>query len=442
MDNLEKDVNSTLKFEDLNTAKQIEQLESAFNEVTKKLYFEHYGKISSGHLEIVDLTFNRHKDGSIVYTAILQDNEGNTYNEYFSEDFKRLDITEAQIKAFKLLNFDTTEMEEENAYLESLGKDPNKVSLSELKSLDKEIVKTCQDLQISKERLSYVAVIDNDNELRIKPNEISGIHSDLMDSNQKVSTHYYLKDVIGMNFKSYQVVQTMSGSPILLGIDENGFAKEIDTSKVEVLNDLNTMTLMQENGTTKEASVLAAFRIKSQSDVDRDQVIGLCNDGTSQMTGFYARGAITANKVIGENIPVRVYSEDRVRQEKIMDTLENKDISGEATSMEERTSNGNIADTSSLGVPEDDKDFNELVEHYSNVYGVEAKVLEEESRDALNDADTLDMTDEEVVEETAIDLSKEQDNQGEHENDDGRENDEQGEKVPGRGTPWGNPDAH
>lgn len=424
MDNLEK-------FEDLNTAKQIEQLDATFKKITKQLYFEHYGKISMGHLEIIDLTFNRHKDGSIVYTAILQDNEGRYYNEYFSDKFVRLDINDAQIKAFKLLHYDTTEMEKENEYLRSLDVDPNRISLSELKSLEKEVDKTCKDLQISKQTLSYVAVIDTDNHLKIKPDEIAGIHSDTIDGNQKVSTHYNMNDVIGMNYASYQVVQTRSGSPILLGIDEDGFAKEIDSSKVELLNDINTISLMEQNGMTKEASVLSAFRIKSQSDVDKDQVIGLCNDGTSEMTAFYARGAITAEKMIGENIPVRVYCEHRVHQEKIMDTLENKDISGEADSMQARTSNGNITSTDNISSPDTGKDLNELVEKYSSIYGVEASILEEESIDAMADVDNSDKTDSQVVEEVAQDLSE-----------DSEEKESDNEKLPGLGTPWGNPDSH
>ncbi len=192
---------------------------------------------------------------------------------------------------------------------------------------------------------------------------------------------------------------------------------------------------MQQNGTTKEASVVAAFRIKSPSDVDRDQVIGLCNDNTSQMTAFYARGAITADKMIGENIPARIYSEHRVLQEKIMDTRTNKDITGEADSMNIRTDDGDVVRTSTI---DEKNDVNELIETYSTVYGIKPEILEQEVKEDLDDPSNTNKSDEDIVRENVEEIIKEKipdTNEPEQE----EAEDDALEHV--HGTPWGNPNS-
>ena len=67
--------------------------------------------------------------------------------------------------------------------------------------------------------------------------------------------------------------------------------------------------------------MIVGFRIKSKvSDIDNDQIIGLCNDGRSELTAFYGRGALSQDKIVAENIPAKTYNGYRTRQEKLMDT--------------------------------------------------------------------------------------------------------------------------
>ncbi len=434
MDENQKDSIDTLKFEDLNTSKQLEQLSGVYEQLSRKLYDEYRDDFVWGEKEIVDLTFNRNKDGNIVYTIIMQNKQGKLTTMHFSKDLERID---PPIDIMKLMNYDVSEMEAQRAELLTLDENPDRISLSEIKNvkLEKEITQTCNDLGISKEELSYAAVIDSDNQIKLDPNEIKGIKSDMIDGSQKVSTYYRMNDVTGMDYAKYQIIKTRSGSPIVLGITKDGLAEKIDESRFQLLNDVNTMSLMQQNGTTKEASVVAAFRIKSPSDVDRDQVIGLCNDNTSQMTAFYARGAITADKMIGENIPARIYSEHRVLQEKIMDTRTNKDITGEADSMNIRTDDGDVVRTSTI---DEKNDVNELIETYSTVYGIKPEILEQEVKEDLDDPSNTNKSDEDIVRENVEEIIKEKipdTNEPEQE----EAEDDALEHV--HGTPWGNPNS-
>lgn len=434
MDENQKDSIDTLKFEDLNTSKQLEQLSGVYEQLSRKLYDEYRDDFVWGEKEIVDLTFNRNKDGNIVYTIIMQNKQGKLTTMHFSKDLERID---PPIDIMKLMNYDVSEMEAQRAELLTLDENPDRISLSEIKNveLEKEITQTCNDLGISKEELSYAAVIDSDNQIKLDPNEIKGIKSDMIDGSQKVSTYYRMNDVTGMDYAKYQIIKTRSGSPIVLGITKDGLAEKIDESRFQLLNDVNTMSLMQQNGTTKEASVVAAFRIKSPSDVDRDQVIGLCNDNTSQMTAFYARGAITADKMIGENIPARIYSEHRVLQEKIMDTRTNKDITGESDSMNIRTDDGDVVRTSTI---DEENDVNELIETYSTVYGIKPEILEQEVKEDLDDPSNTNKSDEDIVRENVEEIIKEKipdTNEPEQE----EAEDDALEHV--HGTPWGNPNS-
>lgn len=429
MEENQKDTIDTLKFEDLNTSMQIEQLNGVYEKLSRKLYDEYRDEFVWGEREINDLTFNRDINGKIVYTIIMQDKQGNKTTMHFSKDLERID---PPLDIMKVMNYDVSALQEQKNRLMALDENLDRVSLSELKELDKEITQTCNDFGMSKEELSYAAVIDSDNQVKLDTSEIKGIKSDMIDASQKVSTYYRMSDVIGMDYVKYQIIKTRSGSPIILGINKDGLAEKIDSSRFQLLNDVSTMSLMQQNGTTKEASVVAAFRIKSPSDVDRDQVIGLCNDNTSQMTAFYARGAITADKMIGENIPARIYSEHRVHQEKIMDTRTNKDITGEADSMDKRTDDGDIVRTSTI---DRENDVNELIDKFSTVYGLKPEILEQEVIEDLSDPNNGNKTDEELVEENAIELSEE-----ENSNEEIEKADDAPEHV--HGTPWGNPDAH
>ena len=108
-----------------------------------------------------------------------------------------------------------------------------------------------------------------------------------------------------------------------MGIDSKGYAEEIGQDKVELIRTSQNISLTQENGTSKEASLVVGFRVKSRlSEVDNDQIVGLCNDGRSSMTTFYGRGAIYQDQIVAENISNLTYNGYRAKQERFMDTLD------------------------------------------------------------------------------------------------------------------------
>ncbi len=435
MDESQKDTIDTLRFEDLGTQKQIEYLDSVYKKISQIVYNEYHDAFIRGQKEIYDFSLTHDSNNKVIYTIKINDTENNKTTLHFSENLTQLDLPEDQIESMESLNYDVTNLNQQKTELLSFDENPNTVSLFKLRDLDKEISKTCNDFGMTKDELSYAAVIDSDNQIKLDPNEIEGIKSDMIDGSQKVSTYYTMNDITGMNYAKYQIIKTKTGFPIVLGITEDGLAEKIDSSRFQLLNDVNTMSLMQQDGTTKEVNIIAAFRIKSQSDVDRDQVIGLCNDSTSEMTAFYARGAITADKMIGENIPVRVYCEHRVQQEKIMDPIENPNIYCEAASMDGRP-NDSVVPTSTVDVK---SDLDELINQFSTEYDVDPEELRKKVKEGLSDANNIDKPDEEIVEENAIELSEKENENPENDNSE-QEQDNAPEHV--LGTPWGNPDVH
>ena len=313
--------NNNVEFKDLTTKEQIVTLENAYITISKEIFQDKKQEILSGKIEIIDISYNVTSDNQVVYDIKIMDNNSKEEkHEYYNKDFDKIDIDLEKIEAYKLLGADTKEMEEQLAELQALDKSEDKVSLSELKSLDKQIDQTANSLGLSREEIASSATIDANQNLKIDEKLLNG---ESIDATEKISIHYNMRDVLGGDYMSYQIIKTTNGNYKLMGIDTNGYAEEIGEDKVQLIKSSQTISLTQENGTSKEASLVVGFRVKSKaSDVDNDQIIGLCNDGRSSMTTFYGRGAIYQDQIVAENIPNKTYNGYRVKQERFMDTLE------------------------------------------------------------------------------------------------------------------------
>ncbi len=359
-------------FKNLSTKEQTNLLENVFNTISKNIYNTRSSEIMSGSIELVDITYNLTADNHVVFDVKIMDNTtGKEKHEFYGENLEQINITPDMINAFKLLGTDTTEMENQLAELENLDKNQDKVSLSELKSLDNQIDQTAISLGLSREYILSSSTIDANQQLKVDSKMLNGEN---IDANEKISIHYNIRDVIGGDYESYQIIKTTNGNYKLLGIDKNGYAEEISQDKVELISDSQKISLTQENGTSKEANMIVGFRVKSKaSDIDNDQIIGLCNDGRSTLTTFYGRGALYQDQIVAENIPSKTYNSTRVRQERLMDTKEtDKNDFSINDSINEIAEDHNI-DPETLR--------SEIMKKYEEVDGVNIENIEEIAED-------------------------------------------------------------
>lgn len=312
---------NSIDFKQLTTKEQIATLEKTYITISQNIFKDRSQEILSGKIELMDISYNVTSDNQVVYDIKIMDNTTQEEkHEYYNKDLEKIDIDPEKIEAYKLLGTDTKEMENELLELQALDKNEDKVSLSELKSLDKQIDQTADSLGISREDIVSSATIDANKKLKVDDKLLNG---ESIDATEKVSIHYNMRDVLGGDYVSYQIIKTTNGNYKLMGIDSKGYAEEIGQDKVELIKSAQNISLTQENGTSKEASLIVGFRVKSRSsDVDNDQIVGLCNDGRSSMTTFYGRGAIYQDQIVAENIPNKTYNGYRVKQERLMDTLE------------------------------------------------------------------------------------------------------------------------
>ena len=312
---------NNIDFKQLTTKEQIATLEKTYITISQNIFKDRSQEILSGKIELMDISYNLTSDNQVIYDIKIMDNTTQEEkHEYYNKDLEEIDINPEKIEAYKLLGADTKEMEDEFSKLQALDKNEDKVSLSELKSLDKQIDQTANSLGISKEDIVSSATIDANKKLKVDDKLLNG---ESIDATEKVSIHYNMRDVLGGDYVSYQIIKTTNGNYKLMGIDSKGYAEEIGQDKVELIKSSQNISLTQDDGTSKEASLVVGFKVKSRlSEVDNDQIIGLCNDGRSSMTTFYGRGAIYQDQIVAENIPSQTYNGYRVRQERMMDTLE------------------------------------------------------------------------------------------------------------------------
>lgn len=375
-----------LEFNNLSTKEQIDVLQNAFNVVSKKIYDERNVEILSGSLEIVDISYNLTSDNRVVYDVELKEisrsndtgeNIERKTHEYYNENLDKIDLDQDKINSYKALGANTEEMEKQLLSLQNLDNNPNKVSLSELKSLEKDANSIASSLGLSEKDLDSSFTIDSNNNLKLKESAIIGSKFEEVDANEKVSINYNMRDVLGGNFTKYTIVKLTNGNYKLLGIDKDGNVEEFKQDKVELITDSQSIRLTQENGNTLDSNMIVGFRIKNRlSDVDDDQIIGLCTDETSRLTTFYGRGA-NSDQIVAENIPQKPYNSFRRKQEILMDTY--------------RT---------------DEKEFNntnEIINEIADKHDLDAETLTEE---VMKKYQNFDNVKEEDIERIAIDIER------------------------------------
>ncbi len=372
-------------FKGLNSSTQIDILQGTKDMISQRVQNELSAGIRQGNLDVIDISYNKLDGDKVVFDVTIFDRvTGKESHEFYDDELDKIDVDRDKIESLQAIGMDTSELEDNLSQLEGLRNNKEKVSLSELKELDRQVDEASLSLGLSRDSILYSATIDSNLELKMKADSLGGSQYDRIDANTKVSTYYNMGQVIGENYVSYQIIKTSGNQYRLMGIDDKGYAEEISQDRIEYLKDVPAVSLMQENGEIKEARVLCAFRLKdTQSDVNRDQVIGLCDSGSTDKTTFYARGAITTEQMPAISIPNRTYSEERVKQEQIMDThynpsIENTDLIAEVAERYDMDKNDLL---DAVTEEYNGKDFNELTEDdIVNVAEYESRIPDRSDR--------------------------------------------------------------
>lgn len=338
-------LNEPSAFENMTSKEQKEKLEN----IMAQIKLLHRQEVISAAYEIVDISYNVLQSGKIVYDITLTDpeNNGNFIHEYYGETDNQLSKIELksdeELEKYELAGFDTTAIRDEQKEIRELPNNPNKISLNELHEQEKELEETAKDLGISKDEIAMYSKIDGNSDLSLDANKVTGIKSQEIDGNSFVSTHYTMNDVVGMQFKSYIIVKNLAGRPSVYGISEDNTLTRIDDNILTPTN-ASSMSLVKSNGDIKNVGVVASFKVNVKgSELNSDQAIGLYNDN-GRVGGFYARGNLTADKMIGAEVPCDTYSNYTNRTREMLDTRSNQDITHEANSVATRVevNNDNI----------------------------------------------------------------------------------------------------
>ena len=144
----------SLKFEDLNTKDQLSKLESVYGELSKKFLEEYNDDIIRGNLFISDVSFARTSDNRPIFILSIVSRDGKEFTKYYDNELNKIDISQEQIDALKILNADTTDLQKEYDELKSLNTSPDKVSLKDLKEIDNQISATCKETGLSKDEVA------------------------------------------------------------------------------------------------------------------------------------------------------------------------------------------------------------------------------------------------------------------------------------------------
>lgn len=391
---------------------------------------------------------------------------------------------EQHISDFRNLNYDTKNLELQKEVLENeiehLSSNQSKTSLNDLNKKEQNIKYLATYYGIPEEQLESYLEINGDknfaqieqvkklaNEIGIKDEDISnytkadkngninldakkvdfgGIKSNEISGNEKLTTFYSLNEILGKNYESYIVIKSTNSKSCVLGITKDGNIEEIDDNTI-TLNDSKEMSLMDENGKIRNVGVMVSFSVKSPgSSNNGKELVGLYND-RGNVGAFYARkelDGVAIGKGIEKNQPENVNNENMEKQ--ILDYRENNDISGEATSAYERTSDGCTDDVKNLSSNSlDHNDLDSIVKQYSEVYGIDEDELREVTNENIEKSHQSKKSDEEIVHQSAEEINKFDEihnNNDEHSNNDTNEHSEDDEIELVKGTPWGNPNSH
>ena len=335
-----------IPFEKLPSKEQREYLENILNQV-QLLNRE---KVIAGKYEIQDLSYNEMSDGRIIYDVTLSDpqNPENIMHEYYSEnelhELSKFELPdEEKLNHYRALGADTTLIDNYKAELSALPTNNKNISLAKLEKQDKELEDNAENLGISKDDIAYYTKLNANQELGIDSDKINGIASKEIKGNDLVTSHSTMNSILGMNCVSYKFIIQKDGSVGIYGVTPENTLVSLNDRIELITKNQKSMTLIRSDGQMDNVGIVAGFRIKdSSSQINRDQVIGLCNDN-GNIHGFYARGYLDSDRIIGEEVPSDTYSNYTTRTKEFMDPRRNTDIETEANSASARTNYGRNA---------------------------------------------------------------------------------------------------
>lgn len=368
-------LNAPSEFETMTSKEQKEKLESIMNQIR----LLNKQQVISASYEIVDVSYNVLPNGQVVYDVALTDpeNKGNFIHEFYGENDGQLSKVElkssAELEKYELAGLDTTDIRNEQKEIKELPDNPKRISLNRLQKQEKELEETAKDLGISKDDIAMYSKIDGNDNLGLDASKLNGIKSQEIEGNSFVSTNYTMNDVVGTHYKSYIIVKNLTGMSSVYGISEDNTLTRIDDNILTPTNS-TSMSLIKTNGDIRNVGVVASFKVNvNGSELNSDQAIGLYNDN-GRVGGFYARGYLTADKMIGSEVPSSTYSNYTNRTREMLDTTDNQDITHEANAAASRTevNNSSIENVKDGGNNMNDQlDIDELasriVEEYPSI---------------------------------------------------------------------------
>lgn len=431
-------------FEDMSSEEQYQKLkaiENKVDEINKE-------KIANSNYYVIDISFNRLSDGEIVYDVTYNDpsSENSINHEFYRnvhDDILPALIDEKELQNLQLIgSLDTSLIEKRQDEIKKIpsNNDDKKISLTSIEKQKEDLEKTAKAVGIPEEQIESMTKIEGQTAfLDYRDLLKNSIASESIDGNEKISTYFTMNKILDLDYQSYRVIKSLNGASFIIGIKEDGSFDIIDNDKLEVVN-AKEMSLMRTDGSLKEVGVSIAFKLKDPtSPIRRDQSFGLYNDN-GRYGAFYARGANTEERMLGEEIPCESYTRKNIKEKEILDPRENEEVD-EAKSAKHRTDDGCIDKTENIAPSDPALGREYLMQKYAKLFGIKIADFTDELNQNLEQEHDQDATDEELIKNTAEALSDENELL-ENKNNKDELNDDDDEIYLSHGTPWGNPNQH
>ena len=305
-------------FEDMSSEEQYQKLkaiENKVDEINKE-------KIANNNYYVIDISFNRLSDGEIVYDVTYNDpsSENSINHEFYRDTHDNILpalIDEKELQNLQLLgSLDTSLIEKRQDEIKKIpsNNDNKKISLTSIEKQKEDLEKTAKAVGIPEEQIESMTKIEGQTAfLDYRDLLKNSIASESIDGNEKISTYFTMNKILDLDYQSYRVIKNLNGASFIIGIKEDGSFDIIDNDKLEVVN-AKEMSLMRTDGSLKEVGVSIAFKLKDPtSPIRRDQSFGLYNDN-GRYGAFYARGANTEERMLGEEIPCESYTRKNIKE--------------------------------------------------------------------------------------------------------------------------------
>ncbi|MBR3325208.1 MAG: hypothetical protein IKG14_04100 [Clostridia bacterium] len=455
-----------IEFEDMSSSEQISKLREIMSQIKAlELNFDQ-NRIISGEFEIEDVSYTRLPNGEVAYEALINHPDGSKSHEYYSENnnsLSKIDVSQiennvqmltGEIKKYQSTGMELSELNNsliENELILDIFQSPGKISLVNLENVKQELMDFAIECGIKPQDIEAIISLSGNSDLqlsKITPEELQKIEQTAIDlgiseqealehiridengikidsdilpqhdegeikGNDKVTTNYTLNQILGLNYDSYRIIKTHSDEPIVVGITQDGKTEIIPDTVVEANSkETKSMSLIRDDGTIKNVGVVASFRLRDTgSSLGRDQAIGICIDN-GETTSFYARNA-GGDMLIGEELPSRVYTSQRINNENILDSKYNNNIRSEADSAKNRTDDGCLDTVRNLGDGESNnmiyqEDSEELIKKYADKYDIDDNKLRNRFNYEIKNSHSKKYTDEQIIKEQAELINQEE----------------------------------